>query len=369
MADMAMRLTNYAVDKDYYFEDGSLAVLVEGCLFKIHRTLFERDSPFFRSLLSLPQGQGVNAPEGQSDENPVICPDSAEDFRALCWVVYSRPLEVLQQQEANTIKVSELIRVVTISHKYEFAAYCEWAWKVLDTYYLAHPANFFDKCGSWPEVRRLFNLAIACEKKTFLDRMEQTWFHKISSSPLGGAIAFKEALNVAEGSDLLREFHAKSYYVYLQSSGIFEAPSQGTTPINLDRVGSWQGLDYSLVGLSDERKIRLLTGFWSLSRLRVRLSQPPKLMDNPSCQKHSSVCVPGWESWWKDVLNKAVGVGDPGKLIELVSDASNQNIGPSRPPNPVSSIKCIPCNMLVRSTIGTLKKNFDDSLAKRFRIL
>jgi hypothetical protein len=63
---------------------------IENLAPQIHRTLFERDSPFFQSLLSLPQSGQQQSPEGQSDEHPIVCPDSAEDFRALCWVVYSR---------------------------------------------------------------------------------------------------------------------------------------------------------------------------------------------------------------------------------------------------------------------------------------
>ncbi|KAF7768277.1 hypothetical protein Agabi119p4_7520 [Agaricus bisporus var. burnettii] len=356
---------NYVRDKDYYFEDGSLVILAKGHLFKIHRMLFERDSPFFRSLLSLPQGEGSNAPEGQSDENPIICPDSAEDFRALCWVVYSRPADILQQQGANTIKVSELIRVVAISHKYEFASYCEWAWSALDAHFTAFPSNFLHKCGTWAAVGRILNLAIECEKSTFVDRIEQVWFHRISSLSPDRTTAFAEALNVAEGSDRLRNFHANLYYAYLRSSGIFEKQLQDTTPITLDGVGSYT--DESLVKLSGERRMRLLTGYWSLSQLRLKMSQPPKLMDNPSCAIHTSDCVPRWESWWKDVLNNATRIGDPGKLVEYISNAGkNISLGQHIPFN--RSPLTISCTVLVRIKILTLKKDFDDSLADRFMI-
>ncbi|KAF7768275.1 hypothetical protein Agabi119p4_7518 [Agaricus bisporus var. burnettii] len=358
---------NYVRDKDYYFEDGSLVILAKGYLFKIHRMLFERDSPFFRSLLSLPQGEGSNAPEGQSDEDPIICPDSAEDFRALCWVVYSRPADILQQQGANTIKVSELTRVVAITHKYEFDAYCEWAWNALDAHFTAFPSNFFHKCGTWGAVGRIFKLAIECEKRLFVDRMEQVWFRRISSpSPSSDrTIAFREALVVAEGSDHLREFQAKSYYAYLQSSGLFEKQVQHTVPIELDGLASH--MDESLGNLSSERRMRLLTGFWSLSQLRLRMSQPPKLMDNPSCARHTSDCVPCWESWWKDILNNATKIGDPGKLIDHISNTGkNISLGQHSPSNPTQVTNS--CTALVRSKILMLKKDFDDSLANRFMV-
>jgi len=79
-------------------EENSLLVCGESQI-KIHKFLFKRDSPFFRTLFSLPQPPedahqslelSIRFGEGESDDNPLIFQDSAEDFQSLCWVLYAR---------------------------------------------------------------------------------------------------------------------------------------------------------------------------------------------------------------------------------------------------------------------------------------
>lgn len=252
---------------------------------------------------------------------------------------------------------------MAVAHKYDFTAYHEWAWNALDSYYIAQPNLFFLRCSTWLAISRIFKLAVECGKTSLVDRLEKTWLDQISSSNTRTS-AFEGALDAVESSDRFRKFHAKCYYVYLQSSGAFAGQAQDSTRIDLNQVGSH--LDESLAILNSERRIRLLTGFWSLSRLRLKLSTPPKLADNPSCKKHSNDCIKGWESWWKGATSEAVGVGDPGKLIEHLLEKAKKYIGPWRQDS--SSKVSIPCYSVVKSTIEAVQRDFNTSLASRFML-
>lgn len=253
-----------------------------------------------------------------------------------------------------------------IAHKYEFTAYCDWAWNALDSCCTGHPREFFRKCITWLAASRIFKLAIECGKKSLFEKLEQTWLDLISTS-IERTKAFIAALVTVEGLDPFREFHAKCYYVYLTSSGAFAGQMHGVIPIDLEKVGSQ--IDDSLASLNSERRMRLLTGFWSLSRLRVRLLLPPQLADNPSCTNHDRDCIRGWESWWNGVTSSAVGIGEPKRLIEHISEKAKQNIGPWKEQSSYySPIVAIPCHSVVQATIESVKRDFDTSLASRFMI-
>jgi hypothetical protein len=253
------------------------------------------------------------------------------------------------------VDVPKLICVVGIAHKYDFTAFGAWAWNVLHNSYTAQPLGFFQECGTWSAFSRLFKLAAECRKATWVDQLENTWIDQISTSDTR-LTAFKEGLDFAEESNIFRDFHAKCYYAYLQSSGAFtaQALNKSIPPIDLDQAGSYVG--NPLPDVNSERQIRLLAGFWSLSQLRVRLSQPPKLAENPSCQRHATDCIPGWNYWWKDVTSKAVQIGDPGVLIEHILERARNGVGSIR------------CQIPVKPSLAAMKEDFYTSLASRFML-
>ncbi|KAG2015420.1 hypothetical protein CC2G_008693 [Coprinopsis cinerea AmutBmut pab1-1] len=55
----------------FYFSDGNVTFLVESVLVRVHRYFFQRDSPVFASMFSLPPPPG-EGPEGASDEGPIV---------------------------------------------------------------------------------------------------------------------------------------------------------------------------------------------------------------------------------------------------------------------------------------------------------
>jgi len=73
-------------DESFYFVD--IIFLVEGCLFKVPRTYFERDSEAFSAMFKLPVAQDVPV-EGSSDQQPIHLEGiTAHEFRQLLRVMY-----------------------------------------------------------------------------------------------------------------------------------------------------------------------------------------------------------------------------------------------------------------------------------------
>ncbi|KXN81487.1 hypothetical protein AN958_04533 [Leucoagaricus sp. SymC.cos] len=321
-------------DDEWYLEDGNVILLIKDRLFKLHRYLLARESRFFSTLLSLPQNEdsGSTNAEGESDDCPIICPsDTVEDFKALCWALYARPADILAQQNSVTADVPLLIRVIALSHKYEFTAYETWAFNVLENLSSPHP--------SWL-------IAAQCRENALVLRMEQDWLQRISNSESDGAVEY--ALMVAETSGELRQFHGKVYYTFLRAKGVFSAEAQETVG-STNLVDAASAKEDSLTVLTSSRKRRLQNGFWSLAQLRLRLAHPPMLDNDPPCSgDHSRDCVPGWQAWWKKVLDDSARSGkylnDPGDLIaEMERQIAKGSIWHKAPGQIV--VKVIPCNV------------------------
>ncbi|KAG9123962.1 hypothetical protein FRC07_013353 [Ceratobasidium sp. 392] len=76
-------------DPDYYYEDGSAVLLVDGVLFKVHASLIKAQSEVFRDMFALPPCNSNIEPEGATDERPIDIPGVlARDFRKLLGVIY-----------------------------------------------------------------------------------------------------------------------------------------------------------------------------------------------------------------------------------------------------------------------------------------
>jgi len=87
-------------DKSYYFT--ILIFLVEGCLFKLPRAPFERNSEVFQDMFGLPVPENT-VTDGSSDENPLRLDGVKKaDFRQLLKVMFPRfprELDTLTWQE------------------------------------------------------------------------------------------------------------------------------------------------------------------------------------------------------------------------------------------------------------------------------
>ncbi|KAH7334250.1 hypothetical protein B0J17DRAFT_672707 [Rhizoctonia solani] len=62
---------NYLRDPQYYFEDGSIVLLVKDVLFKVHASLIKMESQVFENMFAMPRGNSAET-EGSSDRNPIV---------------------------------------------------------------------------------------------------------------------------------------------------------------------------------------------------------------------------------------------------------------------------------------------------------
>ncbi|KAF9443227.1 hypothetical protein P691DRAFT_738125 [Macrolepiota fuliginosa MF-IS2] len=369
------RGSQFREDK-YYFPDGNTVILVDGHLFRVHQSLFERDSGFFQTLFSLPHGvnpqEGDFDPiEGKSDENPIVCQDTLNDFRALCWVLYSRPPDIIAQQNPNTVDIPKLISVLAMSHKYDFPVFRSWSLDALQSLSVSSPTDFVRKCdgGKWDNVGRVLKLAQQCNRSTLVGCIQQGWLSHISDSSRESVTAFVQALGVAELSNDLRDFHGQAYYAYLKATSIFDVRSVGTiAALDMNSVPS-SYVHQDLRSLSESRKMRLYMGFWSLSQFRIRLAQAPIFPDRPSCPNHARFCIPGWQDRWNTVIREAEQKGrclnDPGKLLEEVHGSINGG-GAVRSPGNRSQV--VSCHGFIVEQFNSMKQNFDSRIADHFLI-
>ena len=96
----------YVRDPEFWFKKGDCVVIIENIMLKvsttyfsfykiliipntqIHRSDLERDRSVFADMFSLPNGD--DSPNTTTETDPLIVPDKLNEFRALCWVLYSR---------------------------------------------------------------------------------------------------------------------------------------------------------------------------------------------------------------------------------------------------------------------------------------
>ncbi|KAJ3566861.1 hypothetical protein NP233_g6733 [Leucocoprinus birnbaumii] len=350
-------------DEDYYFDDGDVVLVVETSLFKVHKFLFMRSSAFFRDLLALPQGS--SSQEGLSDDDPITCHDTLEDFRALCWVLYASPKKIWAQRDLEGTDATNLVALAGITHKYDCTELRDWALDVLEGHSAKDPQKCVSKIAEWARLRRILVLATQCNRIKFARSLEDEWLRRIQGAENGALVS---ALDAAESCAELRSFHGRAYHAYLKSCNFFDfrKTPKISDPITFDEIGGCT--DEIFMTLSDQRKSRLMQGFWSLSVLRPRLSRPPKMEDNPTCSKHTNSCAEAWESWWNsgviaNVERKGKSLSDPGTMMEeiLKKAKSVPQGGHWLPRGP-------PCDASMRAQAEKLAERFFETLPDRFGI-
>ncbi|KAG8713199.1 hypothetical protein FRC11_012993 [Ceratobasidium sp. 423] len=82
---------NYPRDPQFYFQDGSIVLLVKDVLFKVHATLVKAESQVFEDMFTMPIGDNIGA-EGTSDQRPIVIPQvEPAQFRNLMKMLYFPP--------------------------------------------------------------------------------------------------------------------------------------------------------------------------------------------------------------------------------------------------------------------------------------
>lgn len=258
-------------------------------------------------------------------------------------------------------------------HKYEFEHILDWSWSVIDAHCLENPSRFIRRCGQWRDIGRILNLSYQCERLPLAERIEQEWLNLIrNSDPPKSRAAFESALDVAENSPYLRRFHGEAYYTYLKATNMFNAvPSQA----GMEMEEEAEYVDHSLwdFKLEPQRSVRLCRGFCSLTQLCLKLSVAPKIGDNPSCERHATVCIPGWDKWWKE-NSTSFCTHDPRELllhIQGIALADQRDLYYTQPaPSSIygKSTVSIPCSYQIKEKIRIMVNIFGDRLPDNFMI-
>ncbi|CAE6391715.1 unnamed protein product [Rhizoctonia solani] len=134
-------------DPDYYFEDGSVVLLVQDVLFKIHVSLLKAQSQVFQDMFTMPVGNAANSIEGTSDQHPIVIPQvKPSQFRNLLRMIYSPASSAFHASlETRSDGDSTLERsawsiftfyldVATLCHRFGMAEMEEWAQKMLQAH-------------------------------------------------------------------------------------------------------------------------------------------------------------------------------------------------------------------------------------------
>jgi len=110
----------------YFFDDGNVTFRVENVLFKVHKSLLARESPFFKDMFSLP-------PDKSGTNQPIPIPDAtASDFENLLHVLY------IQWGTEPDYPDAQLVQLMKLAHKWQFDRIRRHATSILSSRNLSH---------------------------------------------------------------------------------------------------------------------------------------------------------------------------------------------------------------------------------------
>ncbi|KAJ7069352.1 hypothetical protein C8F01DRAFT_1112378 [Mycena amicta] len=174
-------------DEKYYFEDGDCTFLVEGVLFKLHKFNLRRDpESMFCNLFKDAKGD---------KSETILLDDSAEDFRALCWVMYALPSEMYSiSTTPGSVDVRQYLRILEVAHKYILAHYESWAWMMARLVPSALP-SYLDTCSE-DDLEHILSMALRCKSSApeLFDLVEVAWIARIKQEK----VSYQRTLTVGE---------------------------------------------------------------------------------------------------------------------------------------------------------------------------
>ncbi|KAJ7274067.1 hypothetical protein C8J57DRAFT_251324 [Mycena rebaudengoi] len=258
-------------DVEYFFEDGDCTFLAEGVLFKLHKSFLSRDpESMFRAMFSLPQG---STPDLSSQSPIALTNDTAEEVRALCWVLYALPTE-LRAQDTSEANIQKLLNAAKMCHKYNVISFETWALDVIRNQCESPSLDYLSFC-SQIMLEGILELAIlgACEE--LRRAVEKKWLYRLDT----GDLPFNKALDFAESHDIW-PFTGRIYYLLAK-----RIPNLRQSP----------ALDFSELQITQKQTLRLLSGHTSLVLFwESGLCQDPPLA-RPGCESHGT-CQRVWSN-------------------------------------------------------------------------
>ncbi|KAG8791799.1 hypothetical protein FRC12_008092 [Ceratobasidium sp. 428] len=152
-------------DSKYYYEDGSVILLVEDTLFKVQGSLLKAQSEVFRDMLSSPSSDSDAELEGLTDDRPIKVPEvAAREFRRLLMVFYSLPshklflgMRGIKEPARAWESFAILSDVVRLANKFSMVDIEKWAASQLKS--LLETSSTRVATGAKAEMKDAFPLA------------------------------------------------------------------------------------------------------------------------------------------------------------------------------------------------------------------
>ncbi|KAF7314828.1 hypothetical protein MKEN_00957200 [Mycena kentingensis (nom. inval.)] len=276
-----------AEDETYFFDDGDCIFLADNTIFRLHRAFLSRDpSSVFRNMFRDATGD---------TSEPIPLSDTAEDIRALCWLLYLPPGELYALAKTpGTVDVRKLLRILDMTHKYMMLQLETLASTMLDAIPAALP-NYLATCTE-EELEWAFELGIrhasaaaAPDSKQqlgrLLDLVETKWLTHIDASK--PKFTYRRALDAGERHGR-RKFQGRVYLrmhlIVSWTKGLVTSPSQDLQ---------------THFGLTDIQFQRLLRGSLLLANIMPPRGLGAHLPMHTNCSYHA-YCTDSWASInWK----------------------------------------------------------------------
>ncbi|KAJ3805201.1 hypothetical protein EV368DRAFT_84526 [Lentinula lateritia] len=348
-------------DSEYYLPDGNTVIQVENVLFNIHRYILSRDGSAFEGMFSLdniPQSDSAEtlimtnaentrssysrsylhhqhlSPEGSSDKTPILLSgDTAGDFRSLLWALYALPAEVFAMPSTQA-QITRLIGIARIAHKYAFRTTESWALSVLTMCVCQAPdtpsghdihgdVEVDSEAGksivsSTELLIQLTEVAVLCAHDELHEAVEPIWADLLFAGQTQDIVS---AMGLADRyKSQLRPLLGLAYYLMmLKGKEEWAKAASGDVEIDSDKTKKPR--------LTRDQRIRLLSGYYNLSRACEALSNnPPKLTHHQSCflpaqQAQQAIglggagtaaahaharCGESWDTLWAGLVMSAV---------------------------------------------------------------
>jgi hypothetical protein len=220
-------------------------------------------------------------------------PDRAEEIRALLWALYALPHE-LSSALSPGADAALLGRLAHIAHKYQFRSLESWSLTALQVHY-TRPGALDTLIQDGPDgagpvvpgsggltLAQLTDLAALCERADLLETCVGRWKRSLYE---GKDIA--RAIGVAERLGLRSLLGLAYHTMLLQGRDAWDADP----------------------GLNTSQRIRLLSGYYSLSSLweSQAFNPPGPLAHSPRCTAQAR-CAKAWAALWSRTLEAGTKV-------------------------------------------------------------
>jgi len=192
---------------------------------------------------------------------------------------------VAMTDDANCM---QLLHIARIAHKYQFKSIETWASTALSRYYsrigafegLSTVSNDSDDANT-PSLTQITELAGLCENRELLEAAVDKWKRLVSEGKdVALAIGLAERLNI-------RSLLGLAYHSMM-----------------LNGKSHWDSEPL----LARNQKVRLLAGYYSLSKLWESMpSQTPPLVHSVRCTSQQR-CNRSWVQLWRLILEKGTGI-------------------------------------------------------------